>query len=488
MLYNSLNFIVLFPCIFLLYYTIPARYGKARNAFLLVVSYLLYLQWKPAYVLILLGVTAVTYGAARALSPATGDARLSVSTDQVPAHGGKPKILLVTGVLLALLPLLVFKYFNFINESITQGLALVGLNFQLPGLNWAIPIGISFFTFQALGYLFDVYYKRIEAERDFLTYALFISFFPSILSGPINKASLVIPQLKRLRPQYDQAAVTAGLRMILWGMFMKVVVADRVALYVDTVLPNYMSYTGLSCLLASVLYTIQIYADFAGYSLMAIGTGKTLGFELTENFRRPYFAVSVTDFWHRWHISLSTWLKDYVYIPLGGSRCSRIRNYWNIFVTFLVSGIWHGANWTFVVWGVMHGVCQIIEKMLGEQRCRYGRLGKAVKIAITFLIVNFAWIFFRMPSLGDACRVIGRIFDPSLSMSLFLPTNTDLLLMVMGVGMLFLKDFLDEFRPGRYRLLDNPRSIVRWLSALMVMVLILLTGVFGADQFIYANF
>ena len=229
MIYNSLNFIVLFPFIFLLYYAIPARYGKVRNVFLLVVSYLLYLQWKPAYALILLGVTAVTYGAARALSPATGDARLSVSTDQVPARGGKPKILLVTGVLLALLPLLVFKYFNFINESITQGLSLVGLNFQMPGLNWAIPIGISFFTFQALGYLFDVYYKRIEAERDFLTYALFISFFPSILSGPINKASLVIPQLKRLRPQYDQAAVTAGLRMILWGMFMKVVVADRAA-------------------------------------------------------------------------------------------------------------------------------------------------------------------------------------------------------------------------------------------------------------------
>ena len=488
MIYNSLNFIVLFPCIFLLYYAIPARYGKARNVFLLVVSYLLYLQWKPAYALILLGVTAVTYGAARALSSTTGDARFCVSSGHAPAPGGKRMVLLTAGALLALLPLLVFKYFNFINDSITQGLALVGLHFDLPGLNWAIPIGISFFTFQALGYLFDVYYKRQEAERDFLTYALFISFFPSILSGPINKASLVIPQLKRLRPQYDRDAVTAGLRMILWGMFMKVVVADRVALYVDTVLPNYMNYTGLSCLLASVLYTIQIYADFAGYSLMAIGTGKTLGFELTENFRRPYFAVSVTDFWHRWHISLSTWLKDYVYIPLGGSRCSRVRNYWNIFVTFLVSGIWHGANWTFVVWGIMHGICQIIEKILGEQQCRYGLVGKTVKVLITFLIVNFAWIFFRMPSLGDACRVIGRIFDPSLPMSLFLSTKTDLLLMVMGVGMLFLKDFLDEYRPGRYRLLDNPRPIVRWLSALTVMVLILLTGVFGADQFIYANF
>lgn len=471
MLFNSLSFIVLFPCIFLLYYAIPARYCKARNVFLLVVSYLLYLQWKPAYALILLGVTAVTYGSALALEKSR-----------------HPKALLTVGVLLSLLPLAFFKYFNFINESITQGLSLVGLHFNLPGLNWAIPLGISFFTFQALGYLWDVYYRRQEAEHDFLTYALFISFFPSIVSGPINKASLVIPQLKALRPQYDRVKVTQGLRMILWGMFMKVVVADRVGLYVDTVLPNYMNYTGLSCFVASLLYTIQIYADFAGYSLMAIGVGKTLGFELTENFRRPYFAVSVTDFWHRWHISLSTWLKDYVYIPLGGSRCSRLRNYWNIFVTFLVSGIWHGANWTFIVWGIMHGVCQIIEKMLGQQQCRYGIIGKTVKIVVTFLIVNFAWIFFRMPSLGDACHVIGRIFDASLPHSVFLPTKTDLLLMAMGVGMLFVKDFTDEFLPGRFLLLENRRAAVRWMAAIVTLVMIMLCGVFSADQFIYAKF
>ena len=241
MIYNSLQFIVLFPLIFLLYYAIPARCGKARNLFLLVVSYLLYLQWKPVYALILLGVTLVTYLAA-----------LSLECTQ------QRKALVTAGVILALLPLAFFKYFNFINDTVSQALSVAGLQFHLSGLNWAIPIGISFFTFQALGYLLDVHHKRIEAERDFLTYALFISFFPSILSGPINKASLVIPQLKRLRAQYDRPMVTAGLRMILWGMFMKVVVADRVALYVDTVLPNYMNYSGLSCFVASVLYTIQI--------------------------------------------------------------------------------------------------------------------------------------------------------------------------------------------------------------------------------------
>ena len=300
MIFNSFNFIVLFPLIFLLYYAIPAKYQKARNIFLLAVSYLLYLQWKPIYALILLGVTAVTFYFALAVTKAK-----------------RPKRIVTAGVLMALLPLIFFKYFNFINETVSNGLSMIGLNCHLAGLNWAVPIGISFFTFQALGYLWDVYYKRQEVEHDFLTYALFVSFFPSILSGPINKASLVIPQLKQLRPYFDYGKTVEGLKMLLWGMFMKVVVADRVTLYVDMVLPSYENYTGLSCFVASVLYTVQIYADFGGYSLMAIGVGKVLGFELTENFRRPYFAVSVTDFWHRWHISLSTWLKDYVYIPMG---------------------------------------------------------------------------------------------------------------------------------------------------------------------------
>lgn len=471
MIFNSFNFIVLFPLIFLLYYVIPAKYCKARNVFLLLVSYLLYLQWKPVYVLILLGVTAVTYYSALLIEKTK-----------------RPKRILTVGILLALLPLAFFKYFNFINSNLNDVLSVIGLNFQLQGLNWVIPIGISFFTFQALGYLWDVYYKRQVAERDFTTYALFVSFFPSILSGPINKASLIIPQLKSLRPYFNYAKAVEGLKMLLWGMFMKVVVADRVALYVDTVLSSYENYTGTSCFVASLLYTVQIYADFAGYSLMAIGVGRVLGFELTENFRRPYFAVSVTDFWHRWHISLSTWLKDYVYIPMGGSRCSKLRNYWNIFVTFFVSGIWHGANWTFIVWGCMHGICQIIEKMLGQRKCNYGWLGKIVKIVITFLLVNFAWIFFRMPTLDDACGVIARIFDPSLPMTLF----TEKLLMPpfipLAVILLFVKDLRDEFLPHRFLLINNRRSWVRWITYISLIVTILLSGVFSADQFIYANF
>ena len=350
-----------------------------------------------------------------------------------------------------------------------------------------IPVGISFFTFQALGYLWDVYYKRIEPEQNFLHYALFLSFFPSIVAGPINKASLILPQIKSLRPYFDYDKVVAGMKMLLWGLFMKVVVADRVAIYVDTVLNSYENYTGLTCLFASFLYTIQIYADFAGYSLMAIGVGRTLGFELTENFRRPYFAVSVTDFWRRWHISLSTWLKDYVYIPLGGSRCSKSRNYWNILLTFFVSGIWHGANWTFIVWGALHGVFQVIEKALGQQKCEYGKLGRTVKILITFLLVNFAWIFFRMPSLSDAVAVIGRMFDPSLPKTLFVDKQV-LAFSVIGVMILFVKDFLDEYYPSRFTLLENKRTWVRWVVYVCLISYILLAGVFSSDQFIYANF
>ena len=448
MIYNSFLFLVCFPLIFLLYYLIPAKYQKGRNIFLLVVSYILYINWKPVYALILLGVTGITF----------------LSAMQIELSREHAKRTMIIGVSIGLLPLLFYKYFNFINEQVYALLSLIGLRYELQGLNWVVPVGISFFTFQAIGYVWDVYYRRIVAERDFLTYALFISFFPSILSGPINKASLVIPQMKNLRPYFDYAKAVEGLRMILWGMFMKVVVADRMGLYVDTVLPNYMNYTGVTCFAASIFYTIQIYADFAGYSLMAIGVGKTLGFELTENFRRPYFAVSVTDFWRRWHISLSTWLKDYVYIPLGGSRCSKVRNNWNIFVTFLVSGIWHGANWTFIVWGVWHGLFQIVEKMLGQQKCSYGWFGKGIKIFVTFLLVNFAWIFFRMPSLKDACGVIARIFDTSLPLTFFSDSMTTMFFMFLGLMILLFKEVMDEFFSAQMERLAKPVWL-RWGGA-----------------------
>ena len=471
MVYNSLQFIFVYPFLFLLYHLIPGRYGKARNMYLLLVSYALYVSWKPSGALVLLFVTAMTYGVARIIG-----------------HVRHPKRFFTFGIVMAILPLLVFKYLNFINETIQHCLSVAGWDIKLPGLNWAVPVGISFFTFQSIGYCFDVYKKRIPPEKDFLTYALFVSFFPSILSGPINKASLMLPQFKKKRPGLDYGKVVEGMKMLLWGMLMKTVVADRVGLYVDTVMPEYQDYNGITCFVASLLYTIQIYADFAGYSLMAIGVGKTLGFELTENFRRPYFSYSVTDFWRRWHISLSTWLKDYVYIPLGGSRCSKARNYFNIIVTFLVSGIWHGANWTFIVWGLFHGLAQVVEKMLGQQKCNYGAVGKTVKVVITFLLVNFAWIFFRMPTIEDACGLIARIFTANSSFSVFYDDPQTLMLTVASVILLLLKDVRDEFYSDKMPLMNSRHLVVRWATYVILAIVILLMGVFGTDQFIYANF
>lgn len=295
----------------------------------------------------------------------------------------------------------------------------------------------------------------------------------------------MLPQIKNTRP-FDYSQAVEGLKLLLWGMFFKVVVADRLGLYVDTVYKDYEHYSGLTCLVASLFYSIQIYGDFAGYSWMAIGIARILGFDLINNFKRPYFSTSVTDFWRRWHISLSRWLKDYVYIPLGGSRCSKLRNYWNILVTFLVSGIWHGANWTFIVWGVLHGVFQIIEKALGLQKCTgSNRMVRAARILLTFLLINFAWIFFRMPDLQDACKVIIKIFT-DFSGNFYMSTKTNLLLYVVGILILSLKDTKDEFSGKRHHLLIL--KSVKWIAYMVLFTMIVGVGVLDSGQFIYANF
>ena len=398
MLFNSLNFLLLFPLIFSLYWAIPAKFNKWRTWFLILASYLLYMNWKPAYALVLVCVTLVTYWGGHCLE-------LRVESEELRVRNRKRLAWLFA--LLALLPLLVFKYYNFINNSITDGLAAIGLQFSLPGLNWAVPVGISFFTFQAVGYMLDVCHGRIKAEKSFTDYMLFVSFFPQVASGPISKADELLPQIKADKTfNYNQAV--SGLKYLLWGMFLKVVLADNAGIYVDTVFDGYDKFSGTGCALASILYSIQIYADFAGYSLMAVGIAKTVGFDLINNFKRPYFSTSVTEFWKRWHISLTRWLTQQVYIPMGGSRCSKLRNYWNILATFLVSGIWHGANWTFIVWGLIHGVFQIIEKALGWNKKESKGIVRALRIVFTFVIVTVAWVIFRSPSIGDAFGLIGR--------------------------------------------------------------------------------
>ena len=469
--FNSFNFWLVFPFIFGLYWLIPAKYNQGRKVFLVLVSYLLYMNWKPAFAIVLLGVTLITYW---------GGLRL----DNQKAKGKKGLAWLFA--LLAVLPLLVFKYYNFINDSLTQGLAAIGLKFVLPGLNWAIPVGISFFTFQAVGYMLDVYQGKTEAEKNLLDYVLFVSFFPQVTSGPISTANELLPQIKATH-KFDYEQGKQGLKFLLWGMFIKLVVADRLGLFVDTVYANYIHYNGATCFVASVFYTLQIYCDFAGYSLMAIGIARTLGFNLPDNFRRPYFAISITDFWKRWHITLTRWLTQHIYIPLGGNRCSKARNYWNIFVTFLVSGIWHGANWTFIVWGCMHGVLQIIEKALGRQKYE-GNNGfvKAIRILVTFLLVNFAWIFFRMPDITSAGIVIGKIFTSVGTPDL---TGLDIfskLILFIGMAILVFKDVKDEFLPNKLTFLR--KGFFRWSIYIVLFAMILTLGVLDSGQFIYVNF
>lgn len=470
MSFTAFNFWLIFPLVFVIYWAIPARWNSWRKSFLLLVSYLLYMNWKPSFAIVLLGVTLVTYWGGRLFED----------------KADKKKKLVWPLTFLGILPLLVFKYYNFLNDSISVGLASVGLLFALPGLNWAIPVGISFFTFQAVGYMLDVYHGRVKAEKNLLDYLLFVSFFPQALSGPISKADELLPQIKKMH-KFDYEQGKQGLKWLLWGMFIKLVIADRLGLFVDTVYGNYIHYSGSTCFVASIFYTIQIYCDFAGYSLMAIGIAATLGFNLINNFKRPYLATSITDFWRRWHISLTRWLTQQVYIPLGGSRCSKARTYWNIFVTFLVSGIWHGANWTFIVWGCMHGVFQIVEKALGLQKYEgHNWAVKAIRICVTFLLVNFAWVFFRMPSIGEACGMIVKMFTNVGSPTILGLEPASSIILALSLPILLFKDLREEFFGHKCRFLEA--LSIRWCTYVLLFCMILMFGMFDGGSFIYVSF
>lgn len=477
--FNSFNFWLIFPIIFIVYWAIPKRFHKLRNCFLVIVSYLLYMNWKPAFAIVLLGVTVITYRGGYFLDSQRNSER--------------QKTLCWIFAILGLLPLLVFKYYNFLNESLTSLLSIAGLHFALPGLNWAIPVGISFFTFQAVGYMLDVYHGRCAVEKNFLDYALFVSFFPQVTSGPISTSVELSPQIKNPHT-FDYEQAKQGLKYLLWGMFIKLVIADRLGMFVDTVYANYIQYNGATCFAASIFYTIQIYCDFAGYSLMAIGIARTLGFNLINNFDRPYFSASVTEFWKRWHISLTRWLTTHVYIGLGGNRCSKFRQYLNIMITFLVSGLWHGANWTFVVWGALHGLFQVIEKAVAGDKIkqeiksgdRHLTIIRFVRIIVTFLLVSFAWIFFRMPTIGEAVGMTGKIFTdigtPSLS---DFGINSSLMAAV-ALAILLFKDSREEFFSTKMKFLDT--KPVRFALYVGLFCLIIAIGVLDGGQFIYVSF
>ncbi len=469
MLFNSLRFLLVFPLIFGVYWAIPARYNTARKVFLIVLSYLLYMNWRPAPALLLLAVTLLTYG---------GGIWLGKSN--------KPLLAWLLAIL-ALLPMLVFKFHDGIDRALTAALSAAGLHFTLQGLNWALPVGITFFTMQALGYMLDVYHGRIRPEKNLADYMLFVCFFPQLVAGPISKASDLLPQIKEER-RFNYTQAVDGLKCLLWGMFLKVALADRAGIVVDKVFDGYELYSAAGFALNTALYGIQIYADFAGYSLMAVGVAKVLGFDLVNNFRRPFLAQSITDFWRRWHISLTRWLRDQVYIPLGGNRCSKLRNYANILVTFLVSGLWHGASWNFLLWGGYHGLLLVGEKALGWHKKESTGVVKALRIVLTFSLVSLGWLLFREASassatlLGYFSRLVslhGRILpvgggnQPAFCLLALLP--------------LLVYEFLAEFRPERYARLQR-KPALRWAAWLAVFALIVLIGVHDGSSFIYERF
>ena len=472
MIFNSFQFLWLFPIIFIIYYVlvyICRGRWKVVNLALIATSYGLYIQWNSVYALILLFETLITFFFARIID----------STKK------QRKWLITVGVLLTLTPLFFFKYYSFVGEVIGDIIGLSGRGKFIES-NIIAPLGISFYTFQALGYLFDVYYDRIKSEKNWFDYMLFVCFFPQILSGPISKANSLLPQIKSKRV-FNYAASVKALKWLIWGLFLKVAFSDRLGIFVDMVYAHYESNSGFTCLIASIFYSFQIYGDFAGYSLMAMGVGRLLGFNLVNNFNHPYLAFSITDFWRRWHISLSTWLKDYVYIPLGGSRCSRLRNYWNIFLTFLISGIWHGANWTFIIWGIFHGGVQIAEKAFGVQKHKPdNRFVLVMRILFTFCLVNFAWIIFRLPDMATATTVILKIFS-DWSFRIDTPWGVPSIFYFGPIILVLLKDISDEYSIIKIKKSTHKVLVSRFFY-FSLLIYIMLFGVLDSGSFIYASF
>lgn len=468
MIFNSLQYIFFLIGVIIFYYLLPNNI--LRKYFLLIISLLFYSFWSEAFLLLLLFELGVSYFA-------------GLSYYRSKEKNSKT-IPLFIFVLVLLLPLLVFKYLNFIISTIIDVGAIFGFQQSFSSLNIIVPIGVSFYTFMAISYVVDVYKERIPIEKDFLDYSLYLCFFPQIASGPISRASLVLPQFKSKKGlSYDN--LMGGTRLIIWGLFLKVVVGDRAGIYVDTVFRNYENSTGSSLILATFLYTIQIYCDFAGYSTIAIGSAKALGYDLMNNFNRPYFAVSISDFWRRWHISLSTWFRDYVYIPLGGSRCGSWKIYRNLFITFLISGLWHGAAYTFVLWGAYHGLLQIIERAIHwKSLLEKNKWMKPISILITFVLVAYGWLIFYAPDMSMVCSVTKNFFnigEPYFHL-------TTIFYVIIGIIILFLFELKEEFFPKTQWLLTSKHMVIRYLSWVTLVMIIILCGAFGGGQFIYFKF
>ncbi len=405
--FNSINFMIFFPVVLALYFVIPKA---LRQIWLLAASYYFYMSWNARYALLIAASTLITYVSG-----------IAIERYRDRGRTGRRLTVLFSCLGINLGILLFFKYGNFLIASLDRGLELLHIGSVDQRFYFLLPVGISFYTFQALGYTIDVYRGDVRAETNLIRYALFVSFFPQLVAGPIERSKNLLSQMQNIAEikLWNARRVTSGTILMIWGFFVKMVIADRAAVLVNTVFDNYRMYGSTELVLAAVFFALQIYCDFGSYSLIAIGAAKIMGFELMENFNTPYFACSIRDFWSRWHISLSTWFRDYLYIPLGGNRRGRVRKSVNIMIVFLASGLWHGADWSYVVWGGIHGAYQVIGDYLASfrEKCiRKLRVNTAcfswkfLQTAVTFVLVVFAWIFFRADSIGDALQYIRRIW------------------------------------------------------------------------------
>lgn len=477
MLFNSFEFAIFLPITFLLYWFVFNYNIKIQNIFLLAISYLFYGWWDWRFLLLI----ALT----------TGTSYLSGTLIEKYRFQYKAKLIAVANIVLNLLILGLFKYFNFFSENLSKVFEVFGYTLDWVTLDILLPVGISFYTFQALSYTIDVYKKKLEPTHDVVSFFTYVSFFPQLVAGPIERATNLLPQFFKKRT-FDYTLAVDGMRQILWGLFKKILVADNCAVLANRIFENSSEHSGSTLLLGAIYFTFQIYGDFSGYSDIAIGTARLFGFNLMQNFNYPYFSRDIAEFWRKWHISLTTWFRDYIYIPLGGSRGTKIKVIRNTFIIFLVSGFWHGASWTFVAWGVYHALLFMPLLLLSKNRKYTGNIAEGkyipsvyefIQMGITFLLVVIGWVFFRAASLPEAFSYIGKIFSKTLFTK---PIEIDLYCLIFMTLMILIEWCERNFQYGLQYIRFKTRT-VRWIFYLLI---IWITAEFGGVQesFIYFQF
>lgn len=464
MTFNSLQFLVFFMVVTLWFFRLKNQ--KGRVWLLLIASCYFYMSFIPEYILILGGTIVVDYFAG-----------LLIEKNEA----GRRRFWLIISLIANIGTLAVFKYYNFFIDNIHTGFLFLGKPISLPLLKMALPIGLSFHTFQAMSYTIEVYRGKQPAEKNFIVYALYVMFYPQLVAGPIERPQNVLPQLKEFRP-YNWDNVKEGLARMLWGFFKKVVIADRLAMVADRTFAHTQESSSLALFTGALFYSFQIYCDFSGYSDIAIGAAKVMNIRLMENFNQPYLSGGINEFWHRWHISLSSWFRDFLYIPLGGNRKGELRRKFNIFIVFLLSGLWHGANWTFVVWGLLHGLLVIL--LTAKSSSEHGKKGSlytAFRVIANFILVTFLWIFFRSENIAAAWRYIKMTCSFSGGSNYVGMSKMEFLFSILIICIML---FREKFLPGHF-IRSNKRF---YFYTVFMVILCYFFGVFAENQFIYFQF